>query len=300
MGRGVGLGSADRRLAPRARRPRGGARRLEAHRARRAVPDRVRDQPRRPHHVRRARRARLLRRAQPRVDHRRVPPEPRPRRGVPPPGPRPRRRISSPPSPPSAPWSSPTRCSRWTATSPTSTLSRSCAPRRGALLVLDEAHAVLGPDPDLDRAGGGSHRHALEDGRRPRRLRRRPRPPHRADREPGPLLHLHDRPLPRRHRRRPRRRRRHPLPRGQPSSRRACAPTSSGSGRGTRRRSSPSSSATSESTLGAAAALLDQGMLVPAIRPPTVPPGTSRLRVALSAAHAPSQVDALTAALARL
>jgi 8-amino-7-oxononanoate synthase len=53
-------------------------------------------------------------------------------------------------------------------------------------------------------------------------------------------------------------------------------------------------------TLAAAAALLDEGMLVPAIRPPTVPPGTSRLRVALSAAHAPSQVDALTAALARL
>jgi 8-amino-7-oxononanoate synthase len=50
----------------------------------------------------------------------------------------------------------------------------------------------------------------------------------------------------------------------------------------------------------AAAALLDQGMLVPAIRPPTVPPGTSRLRVALSAAHAPSQVDALAAALADL
>jgi 8-amino-7-oxononanoate synthase len=53
-------------------------------------------------------------------------------------------------------------------------------------------------------------------------------------------------------------------------------------------------------TLGAASALLDEGMLVPAIRPPTVPEGTSRLRVALSAAHAPSQVDALAAALATL
>ena len=41
------------------------------------------------------------------------------------------------------------------------------------------------------------------------------------------------------------------------------------------------------------AALLEQGLLVPAIRPPTVAPGTSRLRVALSAAHTDEQVDAL-------
>jgi len=53
-------------------------------------------------------------------------------------------------------------------------------------------------------------------------------------------------------------------------------------------------------TLSAAAALLEQGMLVPAVRPPTVAPGTSRVRVALSAAHAPSQVDALAAAIADL
>lgn len=52
--------------------------------------------------------------------------------------------------------------------------------------------------------------------------------------------------------------------------------------------------------LDAAAALERQGLLVPAIRPPTVPPGTSRLRVALSAAHTGDQVERLAAALAAL
>lgn len=49
--------------------------------------------------------------------------------------------------------------------------------------------------------------------------------------------------------------------------------------------------------LEAAAALLERGLLVPAIRPPTVAPGTSRLRIALSAAHTAEQVDELRAAL---
>jgi 8-amino-7-oxononanoate synthase len=49
--------------------------------------------------------------------------------------------------------------------------------------------------------------------------------------------------------------------------------------------------------VAAAQALLDLGLLVPAIRPPTVAPGTSRLRIALSAAHATTQVDELVAAL---
>ena len=52
--------------------------------------------------------------------------------------------------------------------------------------------------------------------------------------------------------------------------------------------------------LGAASQLLEHGLLVPAIRPPTVPPGTSRLRVALSAAHDDAQLDRLSSALASL
>lgn len=50
----------------------------------------------------------------------------------------------------------------------------------------------------------------------------------------------------------------------------------------------------------AAERLLESGLLVPAIRPPTVPPGTSRLRVTLSAAHVESDVRRLADVLAQL
>lgn len=48
-----------------------------------------------------------------------------------------------------------------------------------------------------------------------------------------------------------------------------------------------------------AAALLAAGVLIPAVRPPTVPEGTSRLRVALSAAHTDEDVETAADALVR-
>jgi 8-amino-7-oxononanoate synthase len=57
---------------------------------------------------------------------------------------------------------------------------------------------------------------------------------------------------------------------------------------------------TEQAALDASASLLDGGLWVPAIRPPTVPVGTSRLRVTLSAAHRDADVERLVAALAGL
>jgi 8-amino-7-oxononanoate synthase len=49
--------------------------------------------------------------------------------------------------------------------------------------------------------------------------------------------------------------------------------------------------------LEASRRLRDGGFLVKAIRPPTVPPGTSRLRVSITASHTPAQVDGFLGAL---
>lgn len=47
-------------------------------------------------------------------------------------------------------------------------------------------------------------------------------------------------------------------------------------------------------------ALAEEGFLVPAVRPPTVPKGKARIRVTLSALHSPAEIKRLTAVLKKL
>ena len=103
--------------------------------------------------------------------------------------------------------SSPTPCSRWTATWRRSPTWRDLARRHGALLVLDEAHAVLGPDRTLTRRGLD----VLRVGTLSKTLGSLggfvagPRAARRPAGQPGPAVHLHHRTHAGRRRRRPRR-----------------------------------------------------------------------------------------------
>ncbi|MDB4739743.1 8-amino-7-oxononanoate synthase, partial [Akkermansiaceae bacterium] len=54
------------------------------------------------------------------------------------------------------------------------------------------------------------------------------------------------------------------------------------------------------SALAASGSLLKSGFLVPAIRYPTIPRGTARLRITLSAAHSTENLSDLKEALALL
>lgn len=55
-----------------------------------------------------------------------------------------------------------------------------------------------------------------------------------------------------------------------------------------------------EEALRIGARLYESGLWIPVIRPPTVPEGTSRLRISLSAAHTPAQVERLVTTLNEL
>ena len=55
-----------------------------------------------------------------------------------------------------------------------------------------------------------------------------------------------------------------------------------------------------EEAVAVSSALAGEGLLVPAIRPPTVPRGTARLRISLSAAHEVADVERLARVLATL
>ena len=179
-----------------------------------------------------------------------------------------------------------------------------CA-RHGACLVLDEAHAVLGPAVDLADAAdarrrGRAGRHDVEGARVGRRVRRRPPGGGRPARQHGPPVHLHHRHhsadvagalaalrIVRGERRAPRC--------GSGCARHIDAvarPPVADRARRARRRASRAARRRPRCSR--------QGLLVPAIRPPTVAVGTSRLRVALSAAHTDDQVERLVRALADL
>jgi 7-keto-8-aminopelargonate synthetase-like enzyme len=54
-----------------------------------------------------------------------------------------------------------------------------------------------------------------------------------------------------------------------------------------------------ERAMAMAAALMDQGIFCPAIRPPSVPHGTSRLRISLTSEHTEDDTARLVEALAQ-
>jgi len=55
-----------------------------------------------------------------------------------------------------------------------------------------------------------------------------------------------------------------------------------------------------QAALALSQALREHGLWIPAIRPPTVPPGSARLRISLSAAHSDADLDQLIATLRQL
>ena len=245
---------------------------------------------------------RAVRRAEPRVDHRRLPPQPGPRW-------RSTATATSTTSTRSC-WPSAGRSARrhrhrvlhGRRRAPTSTRSPTlcAAPRRAARARRGPRRARARPArrPRRRRRAGG---HPVEDPRLARRLRRRPRAPHRPAGEPGPRRTSSPRPPPP-----PTPRRRWPRcgscarPRARRSSR-ACAATWTGSDPATPRRSSRSCWATRTGAWPRRPRLLDAGP-ARARHPPADgrPRHSSPVRVTLSAAHTDEDVDQLLVALDEL
>ena len=300
LGRGFGFGAPHRRVAPRSHRSRTRARRMEGRGSRRALPHRLRRQPRRAHDRRRTGHARMLRRAEPRVDHRRLPVEPRRRRDLPPRRPRPPRHAAA----------------RRAATGARVVVSDTVFSMDGDTADVDALHRrsrastmpcssstkrtrSSGPPP---RSGPTTTCCASE--RSPRRSARS------AASSPGPrAISSCRRTGPALTSSRPRRLRPTPRPRTLPS-------TSSAAPRATpcvarlralvdrMRPGHPSPilpfvCGTEDRALSAAAALLELGLYVPAIRPPTVAPGTVAVaRHAVGRAHRRTRRPARTRARA--
>jgi 8-amino-7-oxononanoate synthase len=179
---------------------------------------------------------------------------------------------------------------------PIDELAELCA-RHGSLLVLDEAHAVLGPDPALDAV------EALRVGTLSKTLGAL------GGFVAGPAAFI-DLLV---NRARPFIFTTAPTPADAAAARAALGVLRSPEGDALRARLSthvervrpghpspivPVVLGDEHRAVAAAAALLERGLLVPAIRPPTVAPGTSRLRVALSAAHTDAEVARLMEGLA--
>ena len=169
--------------------------------------------------------------------------------------------------------------------------------REGALLVVDEAHAVLGPHPDLPPdadvlrigtlsktlgslggfvAGPARSIELVENLARPYIFTTAPTPADTAAALAALRILLSDEGDARI------RRLRGNVDRLRPGHRSPIIPFVCGD---------------ESRALDAAAALLEEGLLVPAIRPPTVPAGTSRLRVTVSSAHSDDQIAHLQRAL---
>src|SRR2546425_511712 len=55
-----------------------------------------------------------------------------------------------------------------------------------------------------------------------------------------------------------------------------------------------------EAALRLSETLLSHGIYAPAIRPPTVPAGTSRIRLSVTAGHTPAQIDHLLEVLLKI